>query len=61
MILPNTSDKAVFGVGIDTARYGHHVSFLRPRLPAGRRADDRHAIALERGQTETIHFALQSV
>ena len=29
MILPNTSDKAVFGVGIDTARYGHHVSFLR--------------------------------
>ena len=30
MILPNTSDKAVFGVGIDTARYGHHVSFLRP-------------------------------
>lgn len=30
MILPDTSDKAVFGVGIDTARYGHHVSFLRP-------------------------------
>ena len=34
MILPNTSDKPVFGVGIDTARYGHHVSFLRPDCQA---------------------------
>lgn len=30
MIPPRTSDCPVFGVGIDTARYGHHVSFLRP-------------------------------
>lgn len=30
MILPSTSNQPVFGVGIDTARYGHHVSFLRP-------------------------------
>lgn len=30
MIPPCTSDRPVFGVGIDTARYGHHVSFLRP-------------------------------
>lgn len=30
MILPNTSNQPVIGVGIDTARYGHHVSFLRP-------------------------------
>jgi len=30
MILPTTSNQPVFGVGVDTARYGHHVSFLRP-------------------------------
>jgi transposase len=30
MIPPRTSDRPVFGVGIDTARYGHHVTFLRP-------------------------------
>jgi transposase len=30
MILPSTFNQPVFGVGIDTARYGHHVSFLRP-------------------------------
>ena len=30
MILPSTSDNPVLGIGIDTARYGHHVSFLRP-------------------------------
>jgi len=30
MILPSTSNQPVFGVGIDTARYGHHVTFLRP-------------------------------
>jgi transposase len=32
MILLNTSNQPVIGVGIDTARYGHHVSFLRPDL-----------------------------
>lgn len=30
MIPPTSSERPVFGVGIDTARYGHHVSFLRP-------------------------------
>jgi transposase len=30
MITPNPSVQPVFGVGIDTARYGHHASFLRP-------------------------------
>jgi transposase len=30
MIPPSPSDQPVLGVGIDTARYGHHVSFLRP-------------------------------
>ena len=29
MIVPNISPQPVLGVGIDTARYGHHVSFLR--------------------------------
>jgi len=37
MILPSTSHQPVIGVGIDTARYGHHVSFLRPDCqPAGK-------------------------
>ncbi len=30
MIVPSPFNQPVFGVGIDTARYGHHVSFLRP-------------------------------
>ena len=31
----NTSTTTSIGVGIDTARYGHHVTFLHPkRQPA---------------------------
>ena len=37
--MPNTETEPVLhlGVGIDTARYGHHVTFLREdRQPAAR-------------------------
>ncbi len=50
MILPGSSKQPVFGAGIDTARYGHHVNFLGPDGQRGRQADlpvaQRHALGL---------------
>ena len=66
----NQSDSFVIGVGLDTARYGHHVSFLRPdcqpaanpftftESPAGY---DQLRKALEklRENHESVHFQIR--